>query len=310
MLEQPQKRTFVKEQVMNLNYTLRLILTLGFCLLSLQSSVAQENRPNVLIIGDSVSMGYEPTVAGMLAAEANVTRPLNDRGGQLNCEGTTCGVEKIDEWLAMSEWDVIHFNFGLHDLKHVDPETGRNSKDPNHPKQADLAKYESNLREIVKKLKATDAKLIFATTTPYPDQPGGPLRRADDVARYNEIALQIMKENEIPANDLHKFVKPRMNQLLLPNNVHFKVIGSRALAHRVAAAIRNALPDQSGTNESPGKWEHMAVHSRDARMINKHELKQEIFRRFGNEGWQLVDTVTVDQNGSTEKLIFFFKRPR
>ena len=136
----------------------------------------------------------------------------------------------LDEWLAVDDFDVIHFNFGLHDLKHVQPETGRNSTNPKHPQQSSPEQYAENLAKIVSKLKTTGAKLIFAATTPYPDKPGGPLRRADQPAKYNQIAKKIMRENNIPVNDLHAFVLPRMRELLLPNNVHFRPSANIQLA--------------------------------------------------------------------------------
>lgn len=198
--------------------------------------------PRVLILGDSISLGYTPIVQGMLDGRVDVVRPNNSNGGWINCEGTKRGVELIDSWLKLGKFDVIHFNFGLHDLKHVHPKTGRNSNDPSHPQQSDLAAYEKNLRIIVAKLKATGAKLIFATTTPYPDKPGGPLRRADQPAKYNRVALQIMKKHDIRVNDLHHFTLSRMDTVLLPNNVHFRPSGNLQLARLVAKEIKAALP--------------------------------------------------------------------
>lgn len=202
---------------------------------------SQQEIPKVLIVGDSISMGYTPVLMGMLHKQMIVVRPPNKNGGWINCEGTKRGVEMIDDWLALDEFDVVHFNFGLHDLKHVHPETGRNSNNPDHPQQSDIKQYEANLRAIVAKLKATDAKLIFATTTPYPDNPGGPLRRADQPAKYNEVALEIMKENGIRVNDLHGFVLPKMDKLLLPNNVHFRPSANVELAEQVAQELRDVL---------------------------------------------------------------------
>ena len=49
-------------------------------------------------------------------------------------------------------------------------------KNLNHPRQASPEQYEINLIEIVKKLKQTGAKLIFATTTLYPDKLGKQMR--------------------------------------------------------------------------------------------------------------------------------------
>lgn len=215
---------------------------LGVCLMpGLLMAKPKKGLPNVLILGDSISIGYTDGVTNILKEVANVYRPLNAKGGKLNCQGTTFGVQKIDEWLSTNKWDVIHFNFGLHDLKHVDTVTGKNSKKQEDPQQADLKQYKENLTEIVKKLKATGAKLIFATTTPYPDKPGGPLRRADQPAKYNKVALKIMKKNKIAVNDLHDFCLPRLAEIQQPNNVHFSKEGSMILAEEVAKHIRKML---------------------------------------------------------------------
>ena len=224
------------------NYSLLFTTLLAATAMPSQPSTATEDvLPKVLVLGDSISLGYTPVLQGMLHHEFEIVRPTNQNGGWINCEGTKRGAEMIDEWLALGNFDVIHFNFGLHDIKHVHPETGRNSTDPSHPQQSSPHQYDGNLRAIVSKLKQTNAKLIFATTTPYPDKPGGPLRRADQPAIYNAIALRIMNENDIAVNQLHDFVKPRMNELLLPNNVHFRPAANVELAEQVAAAIKAAM---------------------------------------------------------------------
>ena len=177
----------------------------------------------------------------MMAGKANVYRPLNAKGGFLNCQGTTFGVQHIDEWLGDTKWDVIHFNFGLHDLKHVDAETGKNSQKPEDPQQADPKQYKKNLKVIVKSLKATNASLIFATTTPYPDKPGGPLRTADQPEIYNKVALKIMKKNKVMIDDLYAFTLPRLEELQQSNNVHFTKEGSMKLAEQVVKSILKVL---------------------------------------------------------------------
>ena len=124
--------------------------------------------PFVLIIGDSISIGYTPTVIDNLKGKANV---IHNPG---NSQGTTNGLKKLSSWLndkklEEKKWDVIHFNFGLHDLKHVKVAgTSENSNDFNDPQQADLATYTANMTKLVAQLKATGTKLIFATTTPCP----------------------------------------------------------------------------------------------------------------------------------------------
>ncbi len=197
--------------------------------------------PKVLILGDSISIGYYPFVKELMMGQALVTRPFKEDGGAENCQGTTNGVQNINRWTGDTEWDLIHFNFGLHDIKHVDPETGKNSKDPAHPLQADLKQYNKNLEKIVEKLKTTGAKLVFATTTPYPDDVDGPLRDPGMPEKYNKVAQKIMKKHRIMINDLYAFVLPRMADLQRPNNVHFTEFGSKALAGLVAEVISDNL---------------------------------------------------------------------
>jgi lysophospholipase L1-like esterase len=199
---------------------------------------------NVLILGDSISIGYTPFVQTMLSYLAEVKRPMLENGEAENCQGTTNGLRKLKGWIGSTSWDVIHFNFGLHDLKHVDPTTGEGSQNPNDPLQADLKQYKKNLTEIVEILKGTGADLIFATTTPYPDKPEGPLRDPGMPEKYNHVAIKIMNKNNITINDLYTFAKPRLAEIQLPNNVHFKDTGYRALADKVIDRITELLEDR------------------------------------------------------------------
>jgi acyl-CoA thioesterase-1 len=188
--------------------------------------------PRVLLIGDSISMGYTLPVRAQLAGKANVHRP-----GE-NCGDTARGVASIDKWLGDGQWDVIHFNFGLHDLKYLD--AAGQLAPPDKGKQVHtLAQYEANLRTIVARLKKTGAKLIFATTTPVPAGTQG--RVADDAVKYNAVAVRVMQEAGVAINDLHAFVVPRIAQLQRPANVHFSDEGSTQLAKVVVGVISPLL---------------------------------------------------------------------
>ena len=70
--------------------------------------------PRVLLLGDSISIGYTLPTRARLAGKANVHRPAE------NCSDSGTGVRTIDKWLGAGKWDVIHFNFGLHDVKYLD----------------------------------------------------------------------------------------------------------------------------------------------------------------------------------------------
>jgi len=188
--------------------------------------------PRVLLIGDSISIGYTLAVREELKGKANVHRPAT------NCGPTTTGVSQIDKWLGEGKWDVIHFNFGLHDLKFVDDQGKNAPPDKGHP-QVSEGDYQKNLETLVARMKRTGAKLIFATTTPVPE--GAQARIKGDEKKYNEIAVAVMKKNGVAIDDLYSFSLPKLAELQLPANVHFKPEGSKALAQQVAAEIQKAL---------------------------------------------------------------------
>lgn len=191
--------------------------------------------PRVLLIGDSISIGYTVPVRDLLKGKANVHRPLT------NCGPTTTGVAKLDDWMGDGNWDVIHFNFGLHDLKYMGPK-GENLADPQlatSQPQVPLEEYEANLRKIVKRLKETGAKLIWRNTTPVPEGAKG--RVVGDAKKYNDVARKIMDEHGIPVDDQYAFCLERLSEIQLPANVHFSPEGSKALAEQAVAAIEKAL---------------------------------------------------------------------
>jgi acyl-CoA thioesterase-1 len=187
----------------------------------------QPGLPRVLLIGDSISMGYTIPVREALAGKANVHRPAE------NCGPTSRGVERLEAWLSPGRWDVIHFNFGLHDLRLGDGQL-----------QVALDPYEKNLRTMVARLKETGATLIWCSTTPVPEGTNPP-RRNSDVLAYNAVAKKVMDENGIRVDDLYSFALPRLSEIQLPSNVHFTPEGSKVLAGPVAASILEALGSRS-----------------------------------------------------------------
>lgn len=194
-----------------------------------------EGLPRVLLIGDSISIGYTIPVREKLAGKANVHRPPT------NCGPTTKGVESIDEWIGDGEWDVIHFNWGLHDLKYMGP-NGENLAEPGSEgshQQVPPAEYEANLRKLVERLKKTGAVLIWRNTTPVPEGAAG--RVAGDSAKYNEIAAGIMEENGVVTNDLFTVSEGLEEGMQLPANVHYSKEGSDALADSVVVSIVEGL---------------------------------------------------------------------
>jgi acyl-CoA thioesterase-1 len=181
--------------------------------------------PPVLIIGDSISIGYTPAVTQILAGKADVKHHAG------NAAHTNNGVAKLDEWLGTEKWKVITFNFGLHDLKIME----------NGQHQVGLPEYEKNLEAIAGRLKKTKARLLYVTTTPVPEGKLNPPRKPGDEVLFNDAAKRVMKKHKIPVVDLYAFAKPRLAEIQGKANVHFTKEGSVKLAEVVAKQIEARL---------------------------------------------------------------------
>ncbi|MCP4309668.1 MAG: SGNH/GDSL hydrolase family protein [Bacteroidetes bacterium] len=192
-------------------------------------SCADNSRPEVLIIGDSISLGYTPYVKELLKEEAIV---IHNEG---NAEYTGTGLLMIDEWLGKEDWDVIHFNWGLWDMY------GWRFKDTLRTPDV----YARNLEILLARLEQTGAKLIWATTTPActaPERNNLTLIDSTTEEAYRTAALRVMKKHKVQVNDLYTSIKPRQNEYAIgENDVHFTSEGSQFLAEQVANEIRKNL---------------------------------------------------------------------
>jgi acyl-CoA thioesterase-1 len=193
------------------------------------------NMPRVLVIGDSISVGYIEPLRKVLEGKAEVFRPEG------NCESTIEGLSRLDRWLEPGPWDIIHFNWGLHDIKYLGP-AGENLADPQAPGtklKVSPERYAENLTILVDRLTTTGAVLIWCTTTPVPHGAKG--RVPGDEAKRNAIAAGIMRNRGIEIDDLYNFALPRLSTIQEPENVHFTDEGSALLAEEVARSILKAV---------------------------------------------------------------------
>ena len=152
-----------------------------------------------------------------LAGKANVHRAPE------NCGPTANGLKKLSVWLGGGKWDVIHFNFGIHDRATAPGD------------------YEQRLEEIVRRLKATGATLVWASTTPVPPDTKDGAAAAEAIKAKNAIAARVMAKHGVEINDLFTFVTPHLAEVQNPQDVHFTSAGYNLLGGQTAAVIGQKL---------------------------------------------------------------------
>jgi len=182
-----------------------------------------DERPDILIIGDSISLGYTPAVR-MNLPDYDVIH--ND----CNARSTRNGVLYLDDWLDKRErWEIITFNFGIWDSVQaygITPE-----------------EYRENLTELAARLKERGERLIFFTTTDIPDKVTYIEDGREDM--LNAIALEIMEEFEIEVYDLNGLSRSMSQDRYAggerQNDVHFTATGYLELGQFVTDAILTEL---------------------------------------------------------------------
>ncbi|MCG3147425.1 MAG: hypothetical protein PCFJNLEI_00865 [Verrucomicrobiae bacterium] len=196
--------------------------------------------PRVLIIGDSISIGYTAPVRLELKGIADVFRPNE------NCQHSGYVLAKLNAWLGGKKWDVIHFNCGIWDTHFLDAKGNLVRADdqilpPGVRIRHTPEQYRENLIKIVTRLQRTGAKLIWASTTPVMRRKG---ERFEAIPTLNRVAAEVMQTNGVVVNDLYDYVLPHVKEWQSPDQAHFNDKGNAELGKRVAQSIQQALPQR------------------------------------------------------------------
>lgn len=210
-------------------------------------ATADPALPNILLIGDSISGGYQKQVRQALQGKANVVKNAG------NAEWTGTGLKKIDSYLGETKWDIIHFNWGLWDLYGWEY----------HEEDRSPEAYARRLEQLVTRMKQTGAKLIWATTTPACKGPEQTMLKRfkkqvvitpEQQAKYSEASREVMTRHGVAINDLHRHMLPTLAEHSLgADDVHFTDAGYNRLAEKVVASLEEALKGLESGSAGPGQ---------------------------------------------------------
>jgi hypothetical protein len=183
----------------------------------------KDNLPRVLLIGDSITRGYFSEVEKRLVGKAYCARLTTSK-----CVSDPSFPDEVQLLLKQYKFAVIHFNNGLHGW-------GYNEDQYRGGLLAFLETVEKN---------AADAKLIWATTTPMRNRDNLQQisERTERVKTRNQIAAEIMKERDIPTNDLYGLVEQHPDWHS-GDGVHFNGKGKEAQGAAVAESVLKCLAE-------------------------------------------------------------------
>lgn len=189
-------------------------------------------KPRVLLLGDSIRMGYQDDVKALLADRADVFFPEH------NGRDTTYTLHDANQWFIHNgKVDIIHWNNGYWDMNIEAPMT-----EPLRP----LPEYRYQLQRLIDLLKTQTKHLMFATSVPIErqgvsqDNTGiGALIHYDNqwVQDYNQAAVAVMNENQVPVDDLYKFCLPAPHYYKKADHLHLTPAGYEAVAGEIVRQI-------------------------------------------------------------------------
>lgn len=203
----------------------------------------------VLLLGDSICLGYGQKVKEMLSdiAEVKTTKE--------NAQWTKYTYWNFELWAGEEHYDVIHWNNGIWDLHLID-------NDEHFCSLEEYVRDNERLKLLISKYADT---MIWATSTPAGkvlDQrkalnalantnrafkerflTSGQKDWNRSIRVYNDAAIQLYQSLGVEIDDLHGVLSEHLEDYLSPDGIHPNAKGYDALASHVADVIRNALAE-------------------------------------------------------------------
>lgn len=182
-------------------------LALFVASLTLATAVSADDEvPRVLILGDSIYQQPVAEAAKELKDRVDVVFAALQPGEVRNTQNS---IDNLDRLLGDGRWDVIYFNFGLGDLIHRAPNMKSfrvMAREAGGVRATGPGQYERNLHELVDRLQSTDAKLIWASTTPIRHSTSNVFELGSEI-EYNAIAARVMLKHKVPVHDMYSHVR-------------------------------------------------------------------------------------------------------
>lgn len=179
----------------------------------------KDDLPRVLLVGDSITRGYESAVRKMLAGKCYVDYIATSYAADNKLYSVL-----VENFVANSRYDVIHFNHGLHGF-HMSPRT-----------------YRSKLKKLLERI-GKEAKIILAESTAVYHEGNKRLKRdcMKRVNERNEIVAELVTELDCGWDKLYEVSVEMPKEYRYQDGVHYLETGYEVLAKTVVKSIEEVL---------------------------------------------------------------------
>jgi hypothetical protein len=172
----------------------------------------KDDLPRVLLVGDSIVGAYSNKVSELLKGKVYCSWLTTSR-----CLGDPVFDQELELMLSEYDYDVIHFNNGLHGQPFT------------------LEQYAEAMERVLPRLQETGAVVIWRTTTPIRPVAGNHAEGQTKVDERNAIAGKLAKRFKIEVDDVAALTKGKAE--LFADNVHYKKEGINLQAEHIAKTI-------------------------------------------------------------------------
>ena len=183
-------------------------------------------KKRILLLGDSIRLGYQPEVVKALADDCEVWGPED------NCRFAKYTLNELDRiFTACGRTpDLIHWNNGLWDSAIVCAEDGMFTPPD---------EYEHDMRLVLRELRKRCPTVIFASTTPV--KPGSRNQKLEYIQALNSRIIPVMNQEGVPVNDLYMLVSGDIDQIIGDDKIHLSEYGQHVVGRHTAKFIQTHM---------------------------------------------------------------------
>ena len=210
-----------------------------------ESGISLKKGDRIVFLGDSITQAGWDNANGYVQI---IKKTLDEKHGDLDITVLGAGIsgnkvpdlqKRIDQDVIAKKPTIVFIYIGINDVWHGESNPAKGtSKD----------KFESGLKEVIKKITDTGAKVVMCTPSVIGEKKNGANKLDKKLDAYSDISRAIAKDLKLPLCDLRKeFAEYETNNnkenkesgILTSDRVHLNQAGNKLVAEAMLKILGN-----------------------------------------------------------------------